>query len=44
MRGDKGKKIMDVKNIDIYNIPKWLSNVMEETDILCTEALESSVS
>lgn len=44
MKGDKGDKIMDIKNINIYNMPKWFSNIMEEVDLLCKEALESSVS
>lgn len=29
----KGDKIMDIRNIDIYNMPKWLSNIMEEVDL-----------
>ena len=35
---------MDIKNIDIYNLPKWFSDIIEEVDILCEEALRSSVS
>lgn len=44
MKDDKRDKIMDIKNIDIYNMPKWFSSIMEEVDLLCKEALESSVS
>lgn len=35
---------MDIKNIDIYNLPKWFGEIIEEADILCEEALRSSVS
>ena len=35
---------MDIKNIDIYSLPKWFSDIIEEVDILCEEALRNSVS
>lgn len=38
------KIVLDIKNIDIYNLPKWFSDIIEEVDILCEEALRSSVS
>lgn len=44
MKNAKGATIMDIKNIDIYNLPKWFSDIIEEVDILCIEALEGSVS
>lgn len=44
MKNAKGANIMDIKNIDIYNLPKWFSDIIAEVDILCIEALESSVS
>ena len=44
MGNAKGATIMDIKNIDIYNLPKWFSDIIEEVDILCEEALRSSVS
>ena len=34
---------MNIKNIDIYNLPVWFSNIIEEADILCEEALKESV-
>ena len=40
----KGAIAMDIRNIDIYNLPKWFSDIIEEIDILCEEALRSSVS
>lgn len=40
-RADRG---MDIKNIDIYNLPKWFSDLLEEVDLLCEEALADSVS
>lgn len=44
MEHTKGAIAMDIKNIDIYNLPKWFSDIIEEVDILCEEALRSSVS
>lgn len=44
MEDKKGGIAMDIKNIDIYNLPKWFRDIIEEVDILCDEALESSVS
>lgn len=44
MKNAKGATIMDIKNIDIYDLPKWFSDIIEEVDILCEEALRSSVS
>ena len=38
------KNVMDIKNIDIYNLPRWFSDIIAEVDILCDEALSSSVS
>lgn len=38
------KIVMDIKNIDIYNLPRWFSDIIAEVDILCEEALRSSVS
>lgn len=35
---------MDIKNIDLYNLPKWFSGLLEEVDFLCEEALAGSVS
>lgn len=40
-RADRG---MDIKNIDLYNLPKWFSYLLEEVDLLCEEALAGSVS
>ncbi len=40
----RGGKAMDFRNIDIYDLPKWFSNVMQEVDIQCGEVLQSSVS
>ena len=34
MGNAKGATIMDIKNIDIYNLPKWFSDIIEEVDIL----------
>ena len=30
-RADRG---MDIKNIDLYNLPKWFSDLLEEVDFL----------
>lgn len=44
MQDKKGGIAMDIKNIDIYNLPKWFSDIIEEVDILCEETLRSSIS
>ncbi len=40
-RADRG---MDIKNIGLYNLPKWFSYLLEEVDLLYEEALADSVS
>ena len=40
-RADSGT---DITNIDLYNLPKWFSDLLEEVDLLCEEALAGSVS
>lgn len=44
MNNRRTARIMDIKNIDIYNLPKWFSDLLEEVDLLCEEALAGSVS
>lgn len=35
---------MNLKNIDIYDLPVWFGSIIEEVDILCAESLGESVS
>ena len=44
MNNRRTARIMDIKNIDIYNLPKWFNDFLEEVDLLCEEALAGSVS